>query len=192
MTLVPFLFPPFLGSPALTEGFDHRGELAVSDGRQLDRAGRFVAGRSGHHGNDWGLRMGTPVLAAADGVVVEAGDVGPVRCGKRVVERALRVVVEHEVVGQRFRTSSLHLSRVDVATGDRVERGRRLGLSGRSGCASGPHLHFAVEIDDGGWRPIDPFGWTASFADPSRSAWLWVVAPKEEGGARSSLPRDGG
>ncbi|MCI0433668.1 MAG: M23 family metallopeptidase [Gemmatimonadetes bacterium] len=46
-----------------------------------------------------------------------------------------------------------HLSRIDVAAGTSVERGRVLGLSGRTGNATAPHLHFEIRR----WgRPEDP------------------------------------
>ena len=48
---------------------------------------------------------------------------------------------------------SMHLSRIDVKAGQRVERGDRIGLSGATGRVTGPHLHFGLR-----WRGarIDP------------------------------------
>ncbi len=49
-----------------------------------------------------------------------------------------------------------HLSRLDVAAGDRVEQGQPLGLSGATGLAGGDHLHFAILV---GGTYVDPLEW---------------------------------
>ena len=49
-----------------------------------------------------------------------------------------------------------HLSRLDVAAGDRVSRGQTLGLSGDTGLAGGDHLHFAILV---GGTYVDPLEW---------------------------------
>lgn len=193
----PFLHPPFEGEAAVRQWFDHRGSLAVDDHRVLTTEGRWQAGRSGHRGYDWGLRRGHPVVAASGGMVVVAGDVGPTDCGGRVAQRDVRVRLRHEVDGEVFWTSVLHLWDVAVQAGDRVERGQLLGRVGSSGCSSGPHLHFEVQAGPSN-APIavDPYGWSGSFPDPLGSRSLWVRPPPlvREGRkeVRSSMPRDGG
>ena len=77
------------------------------------------------------------VRAAADGVVTLAGDfyfAG--RC----------VYVSH---GAGFTTFYCHLSEISVKAGDEVKAGQTLGLSGKSGRVTGPHLHFSTA-----WRGI--------------------------------------
>jgi murein DD-endopeptidase MepM/ murein hydrolase activator NlpD len=49
-----------------------------------------------------------------------------------------------------------HLSRLDVAAGDRVTKGQPLGLSGATGLAGGDHLHFAILV---GGTYVDPLEW---------------------------------
>jgi murein DD-endopeptidase MepM/ murein hydrolase activator NlpD len=87
-----------------------------------------------HRGVDFAAPVGTPVHAAASGVVTHLGPSGP--CGNGVI-------VDHQ-----GRTSSVycHLSRFEarLRVGDRVDSGRVIGYVGRTGRATGPHLHFAI------------------------------------------------
>jgi murein DD-endopeptidase MepM/ murein hydrolase activator NlpD len=62
------------------------------------------------------------------------------------------VVIDH---GQGFMTLYMHLSRIEVASGDKVRKGERLGLSGATGRVTGPHLHFAARWHD---AYLDPAG----------------------------------
>ncbi len=94
-----------------------------------------------HRGVDLDVPTGTQVTAMAGGRVRFAG-----------VQRGFGNVVwlDHAA---GFATAYAHLSRVDVSQGDRVRTGQLLGLSGATGNASAPHLHFEV------WRwgrPVDP------------------------------------
>jgi murein DD-endopeptidase MepM/ murein hydrolase activator NlpD len=103
----------------------------------------FGAPRGGatHQGIDLAAAKGTPVRATAAGRVTFAGRSG--RFG-RVVE------IEH---GGGWRTRYAHLSSIEARQGRRVERGSLIGRVGRSGNASGPHLHYEV------WhhgRAVDP------------------------------------
>jgi len=89
-------------------------------------------GSSRHEGIDLAAPAGTPVWATADGRVVSAGKDG--RYGKTVV-------VDH---GSGFRTRYAHLKKIETKQGKRVERGNTIGRVGKSGNASGPHLHYEV------------------------------------------------
>ncbi|HKC26329.1 MAG TPA: M23 family metallopeptidase [Thermoanaerobaculia bacterium] len=88
--------------------------------------------QSVHLGLDYHAPSGTPVHAVNSGRVVLARDLFyEGRC----------VGIDH---GRGLVTLYLHLSRLDVKEGARVVKGQRLGLSGSSGRATGPHLHLAV------------------------------------------------
>ena len=93
-----------------------------------------------HRGADYGAAVGTPVLAAAQGIVVFAGD-GFVR--EPHLGRV--IIVDH---GGGVRTLYGHLDAVAVARGSPVEPGTPIGTVGTSGYATGPHLHFEVRRDD--------------------------------------------
>lgn len=98
----------------------------------------FGASRSygGHVGIDYAVPTGTPVRSAAGGRVTNAGWISNAA--------GLGVKVDH---GGGVSTSYFHLSRATVQAGQFVSAGEVLGLSGATGNASGPHLHFEVRKD---------------------------------------------
>jgi murein DD-endopeptidase MepM/ murein hydrolase activator NlpD len=87
-----------------------------------------------HSGVDVAAGAGAPVVAPADGLVVLAGP--PMFS----LEGNL-VILDH---GQGLNSAFLHLSRVDVAAGQRVRQGERIGAVGATGRATGPHLHWSM------------------------------------------------
>jgi murein DD-endopeptidase MepM/ murein hydrolase activator NlpD len=89
-----------------------------------------------HTGIDLAAPFGTPVTAAADGVVVA---VAHTRVGY-----GNYVIVAH---GGGIMTLYAHLYETDVNVGDRVARGQRIGLEGSSGLSTGPHLHFELRVN---------------------------------------------
>jgi murein DD-endopeptidase MepM/ murein hydrolase activator NlpD len=97
--------------------------------------------RSPHGGTDYSADAGTPVLAAADGTVAMVAD---------QFFGGHAVFIDH---GDSLISMYMHMSRVDVAEGDTVVRGGRVGAVGSTGRATGPHLHFGVR-----WRGarVDP------------------------------------
>ncbi len=103
---------------------------------------RFMGARPDlHRGVDLNVPTGTPVVAMAGGTVRFAG-----------VQRGFGNVVWLDHVAG-LSSAYAHLSRIDVRQGQRISAGTVLGLSGASGNASAPHLHFEV------WRwgrPVDP------------------------------------
>jgi murein DD-endopeptidase MepM/ murein hydrolase activator NlpD len=115
----------FLASPMefsrITSGFAMRMHPLMQTWRQ-------------HNGVDYGAPQGTPVRAVGDGVVDFAGW----RNGYGNV-----VEIQH---GNNRSTLYGHLSRIDVRKGQRAEQGQRLGAVGRTGWATGPHLHFEFRV----------------------------------------------
>ena len=94
-----------------------------------------------HSGLDIRMPSGTPVKATADGIVIVSGWVG----GNGNI-----VVVEH---GHDYSTAYAHNKHNLVKVGQRVRRGDTIALSGATGNATGPHLHYEV------WKrgiPTDP------------------------------------
>ena len=91
-----------------------------------------------HNGIDLKAPIGTPVLAAEDGVVVAAGN-QDAYCPRGAYGKF--VVINHN---NNLTTLYAHFSRLLVQKGDTVKRGQIIGYSGATGFATGPHLHFTV------------------------------------------------
>lgn len=94
-----------------------------------------------HSGTDFRAKIGTPIIASNDGVVVLAKD---------RFYSGNSVIIDH---GQGIYSCYYHMSRFDVKKGSIVERGDSLGLSGDSGRVTGPHLHFSFRV---GGEQVDP------------------------------------
>lgn len=153
----PFLTQPYAGTFEVTALFDHHYPFLNEDGHMVTHLGDEAPTLpyDGHDGWDYALDAGTPVLAAADGVVAWAGNSND---GCSSIARG--VILDH---GNHYQTIYWHLSRVDVSAGQTVARGDVLGLAGASGCADGPHLHFGVHFLG---RETDPEGWCGAGPDP--------------------------
>ena len=95
-----------------------------------------------HTGIDIAAALGTPVMAAADGVVVAVGQ-GNFGYGNYVV-------IAH---GGGIETLYGHLLQTNAGVGDRVVRGQVIGLEGSTGFSTGPHVHFELRVND---QVVDP------------------------------------
>lgn len=116
-------------------------------------AGAFShAGAADRHAVDFAAPVGTRVLAARDGVVlqVEGGfaDARPGEDEASLAARANFVRILHDD-GSMALYAHLQPGGVAVRAGQRVRRGERIGLSGNSGFSSAPHLHFVVQLNRG-------------------------------------------
>lgn len=98
------------------------------------RADPIAGLRAMHEGIDFVADTGTPVLAAADGVVLSAdyhSEFGNV------------IDIDH---GEGLTSRYAHLSRIDIKPGALVKRGDLVGAIGTTGRSTGPHLHFEVRM----------------------------------------------
>ena len=193
---LPLFEKPFDDEYLISNYFDHdqprqfvdnNGYLTNWQGDRLD-IGNPGAGIDGHGGYDWGVPENTPLKAVADGVVTFAGEGTSFYCPPLQQDTTGNYVyILHTAPnGEQFETEYVHLSDVDVKKGDRVTSGQIIGLSGNTGCSTGPHLHFGVRrmaTDASGDRTlIDPYGWDSPQTDPwhmersgTESVWLWKV-----------------
>jgi murein DD-endopeptidase MepM/ murein hydrolase activator NlpD len=140
---------PIPGNAAVTSKFGPRGQGVL------------------HTGEDFGVKTGTPFLAAAGGVVkVFEYDVSNAAfckaalAGLGVSMDAIKDPIQKEVQvtsvvdGVTYVTVYAHMSKIDVKDGELVAGGQKLGETGGSGCSTGDHAHF--EIRKNGTTPIDP------------------------------------
>jgi murein DD-endopeptidase MepM/ murein hydrolase activator NlpD len=120
--------------------------MLPAQGKLSSRFGlrRFFNGeaRAPHSGLDLALARGTPVGAGARGKILATGD---------YFFNGRTVFIDH---GNGLISMYCHLDRVDVNEGERVAAGQRIGLSGMSGRASGPHLHWSVILNGAMVDPI--------------------------------------
>jgi murein DD-endopeptidase MepM/ murein hydrolase activator NlpD len=97
-----------------------------------------------HEGIDLGAAYGTPIAAAASGVVIYAGWEGGY---------GNLVVIDH---GGGLATAYGHQSRIAVSVGQSVSQGETIGYVGSTGHSTGPHLHFEVRVNG---QAVDPLGY---------------------------------
>ena len=99
-----------------------------------------VTGRKAFHaGVDYGGPVGTPIYAAAKGVVI---DVSQDRYSGK------KVILAH---ADKTKTYYLHLYRQLVKVGESVKPRQRVALMGKTGRVTGPHLHFGIKSAAGKW-----------------------------------------
>jgi murein DD-endopeptidase MepM/ murein hydrolase activator NlpD len=97
-----------------------------------------------HYGFDLASNAAAPITASNAGVILYAGDLGIYgNC----------VLIDH---GLGLVTLYGHLSQIDVAEGEVVEKAQVLGRSGDTGLAGGDHLHYAILLGD---TYVDPLEW---------------------------------
>lgn len=97
-----------------------------------------------HYGTDIAVPTGSPIVAAADGTIVEARWKGGY---------GYAVVINHGGLVTLYG----HNSKLLVKAGDVVKRGQTIALSGSTGRSTGPHLHFEVRLNNKCVQPLDYF-----------------------------------
>ena len=118
-------------------------EASFADHRTYLYKGKEVDQQT-HLGFDLAVTARVPVIAANDGVVMNANWLGIYgNC----------VVLDH---GMGVQSLYGHLSSFDVGVGDKVMRGQTIGRSGMTGLAGGDHLHFTMLV---GGRMVNPVDW---------------------------------
>lgn len=97
-----------------------------------------------HGGTDFGAPFGTPIIASADGIVIEAGWKGGL---------GYAVVIDH---GSGVQTVYGHNQKLLVTAGETVKAGTQIAEMGSTGTSTGSHLHFEVHVN-GTYQ--DPMNW---------------------------------
>jgi murein DD-endopeptidase MepM/ murein hydrolase activator NlpD len=147
--------------PAYNENYEKtKGDSANADVYSVGYMGDYSSGEEGqgsHPGVDIRVPIGTPVRSIANGVV-EAVKNDATGFGLYIVIRNPHMPdpanPQYETV---LHSVYAHLSSQLVAVGDVVQKGQQIGLSGMTGDATGPHLHFQIDRDTAPWHPYWPF-----------------------------------
>ncbi len=163
------LCDPLAVDYCITDGhFVLQRPIAPSENNSVDTTYRYASTANGarepHHGVEFLNKFGTPVQAAADGVIVFAGpDVEAVYSPWENFYGNV-VVIKHD---NALFTLYAHLSKIDVQVGDAVQAGEQIGEVGQSGVATGSHLHFEVRLGDAEnyFSTQNPELWLASERD---------------------------
>lgn len=90
---------------------------------------------SRHSGLDFGGKVGTPIYAIGAGRVVLA---------REFLLQGNYIIIDH---GGGLSSEYMHLSKLKVKEGDLIERGAEIGLLGKTGRVTGPHLHLGVRVN---------------------------------------------
>ncbi|MFD7335614.1 transglycosylase family protein [Streptomyces violascens] len=145
----PAAKPPAAKPPAAKVATKSAGFTAPVDAHPstpYHKAGSSWA--SGYHtGVDFPVATGTSVKAVTSGTVVEAGWGG---------SYGYQVVIHHP--DGRY-SQYAHLSAVNVKAGQTVNTGQRIGRSGATGNATGPHLHFEIRTGPAYGSDVDPLAY---------------------------------
>ncbi|MGB3217577.1 MAG: peptidoglycan DD-metalloendopeptidase family protein, partial [Anaerolineae bacterium] len=176
--VTPILRKPFNGGYRnydVNSWFDHEsptyaanGSIVIYNGdRRTDPANEQCTFGfncyDGHDGIDYNTGTAAVVAAASGTATVyrdwNFGDGCP---------NVNAVIIDH---GSGYKTKYWHLSLIDIDNGP-VTEGDQIGLSGSTGCSTGPHLHFGVTLNN---QKVDPYGWKGRYADPwsATSTCLW-------------------
>lgn len=93
-----------------------------------------------HNGTDFAVKVGTPIVSPADGVVEVA---------KYSRSAGYYIVLRHR---GSYSTVYMHLSKINVKVGQRVKIGEMIARSGNTGISTGPHLHYELRLNN---KPIN-------------------------------------
>ncbi len=124
---IPSIMP--LRNSKLTSGYGMRNHPVLRKRRR-------------HNGVDLAAPTGTPVYATADGMITRANWFS---------SYGLFIRIDH---GADMETRFAHLSRIAVASGQRVRKGELIGFVGSTGRSTGPHLHYEVRVGGVAVNPI--------------------------------------
>jgi murein DD-endopeptidase MepM/ murein hydrolase activator NlpD len=128
--------------------------IPADENQITDVAYRYGSTQMGEREPHLGIELvnasGTPVLAAADGEVIVAGNDNETRYHPYIKFYGNLIILKHTLPELDFPIFTLyaHLSRIDVEIGQMVTAGQQIGLVGASGAAIGSHLHFEVRLKD--------------------------------------------
>ncbi|MBW7858187.1 MAG: M23 family metallopeptidase [Leptonema sp. (in: Bacteria)] len=133
--IMPKGWPVYPGTATISSGY----------GGRMDPFLKTVPGTF-HGGIDFASAPSTPIIATADGVVIRAIEKETQGSGY-----GKHIIVHH---GLGYQSLYAHCSKLLVKAGDRVKKGQVIALVGRTGAATGNHVHYEIRL--GLDKPINP------------------------------------
>ncbi|NCC33749.1 MAG: hypothetical protein EOM24_17295, partial [Chloroflexia bacterium] len=179
-TREPFLIRPY-NVPLLSRAYYDHTYPSVDNNKSpnvpgmLDYLGRTTTSYDTHDGDDFGMPIGTPIIAPAGGLLYNRLPSGASDGGLVIVTGQYEIVIWH--------MSAVSIGQPGSQIGIAVTQGQTIGLSGTAGGL--PHIHFEVRY---GGRQTNPMGWYGGGPDPCplgpgpggaykgcvASVWLWL------------------
>lgn len=178
----PTFTPPALPFTSLNEHYWLRRPIAEGGTIWTDKSYPYGGTRGGtlrpHHGVEFYVPTGTEILSAASGTVLVAGKDDEITYGPHDNFYGKLVVIELDTtfLGQPVYNLYGHLSEILVSEGQHVDAQEIIALSGASGVADGPHLHFEVRVGQNSYTNTrNPLLWLYPFPEhgtvAGRVAW---------------------
>lgn len=172
LTTTPVICDPYAAEYCITDGhFIFQRPIQPPDNISVDVTYRYASTANGtrdpHHGVEFLNRFGTPVYAAADGLVIFAGPDRKAIYSPWTNYYGNVVVIQH---ADEMFTLYAHLSKVVIETGKSVSAGDEIGEVGQTGVAIGSHLHFEVRRG----KVEDYFS--------TQNPELWLIPNQDESG----------
>ncbi len=109
-----------------------RGWVTSTFGKRKDP---FTGRKHKHKGVDVANRIGTPILAPADGIITRVA---------RLPQFGKMVEINH---GYGTKTRYGHLSKINVKVGQKIKRGEKIAAMGNTGRSTGPHVHYEIVVN---------------------------------------------
>ena len=147
VSIVTLLALSFLGcasTPPKGSGHSHASSLFQWPVSKAKLTQPFRFGPKKHNGLDLAAPQNTPIYSIASGKVIYVG--------QSFRGFGKMVLIEHDGP-EKWASLYAHLNRFKVREGQSVSKGSTIGLMGKTGNASGTHLHFELRYNK---RPVDP------------------------------------